>query len=146
MNAPTDITTAAPDLGLGAVHTPDEAVAALPYEEIWAADFEFQAPDGERPRPICMVAKELLSGRTLKLWRNKLLSLGKAPFRTDERVLFVAYFNSAEMGCFLELGWPMPVNCLDLYCEFRAKTNGLTLYNGSALRTNLPFAAVLRVI
>ena len=64
MNAPTDITTAAPDLGLGAVHTPDEAVAALPYEEIWAADFEFQAPDGERPRPICMVAKELLSGRT----------------------------------------------------------------------------------
>src|SRR5262245_18642593 len=38
--------------------------------------------------------------------------------------LFVAYFASAEMGCFLALGWPMPTHLLDLYVEFKWLTCG----------------------
>ena len=28
-----------------------------------------------------------------------------------------------KLGCFLVLGWPMPVNVLDLFAEFRVRTN-----------------------
>ncbi|WP_114652603.1 hypothetical protein [Polynucleobacter necessarius] len=42
----------------------------------------------------------------------------------------VAYFASAEMACFKALGWPMPKNILDLYAEFRNKTNGLPYLPG----------------
>jgi hypothetical protein len=37
----------------------------------------------------------------------------------------VAYYASAEIGCYLGLGWPLPVNVIDLYAEFRCQTNGL---------------------
>ena len=35
-------------------------------------------------------------------------------------------YASAELGCFQALGWPKPTNILDLFTEFRARTNGLT--------------------
>jgi hypothetical protein len=35
----------------------------LPYCQAWCVDFEFGAPPGERPSPICMVARELRTGR-----------------------------------------------------------------------------------
>jgi DNA polymerase I len=38
--------------------------------------------------------------------------------------LFVAYYASAELGCFKALGWPMPVRILDLFVEFRCHLNG----------------------
>ena len=38
------------------------------YREIWLVDFEFRAPPGERPEPLCMVAREWRSGRTIRLW------------------------------------------------------------------------------
>jgi hypothetical protein len=37
------------------------------------------------------------------------------PFPTDATALTVAYFASAEMTCFLALGWQLPVNLLDLF-------------------------------
>jgi hypothetical protein len=39
--------------------------------------------------------------------------------------LFVAYYASAELGCHKALGWPMPINILDLFTEFRELTNGI---------------------
>ena len=33
------------------------------FREIWLGDFEFHQPPGEKPEPICMVARELRSGR-----------------------------------------------------------------------------------
>ena len=48
----------------------------------------------------------------------------------DRDCLFVAYFASAELGCFLELGWPLPARVLDLYTEFRNATNRLSLPGG----------------
>lgn len=80
---------------------------SLPFREIWLCDFEFRAPEGERPWPVCMVAREHLSGREVRLWRDDLVKRLSAPFSTDRDALFVAYFSSAELGCFLELGWSL---------------------------------------
>ena len=52
------------------------------------------------------------------------------PFPTDSSTLFIAYVASAELGCFRALGWPMPERILDLYAEFRDRTNGLAVGRG----------------
>jgi DNA polymerase I-like protein with 3'-5' exonuclease and polymerase domains len=54
------------------------------------------------------------------------------PYPTGEDTLFVAYYASAEILCHLSLGWPVPRNIIDLYCEFR------TLHNGRYFSTNDP--------
>ena len=38
------------------------------FPEIWLCDFEFRAPDGERPEPVCMVAREWRTGSTIREW------------------------------------------------------------------------------
>ena len=103
------------------------------FREIWLVDFEFSAPPGERPQVVCLVAQELDSGRTLRVWQGELQGMDRPPYPIDEDTLFVAYYASAEMGCHLALGWPLPVNVLDLFVEFRNTTNGLTLPNGAKL-------------
>jgi DNA polymerase-1 len=96
------------------------------FDEIWCVDFEFESPDGGNPRPICMVALELNSGREVRLFGDELLTLPTAPYSTSAESLFVAYLASAELGCHLALGWPFPENVLDLYVEFRNLANGTT--------------------
>jgi predicted transport protein len=70
------------------------------------------------------IAEEVKTGRVIRLWRDELLALREAPFNVGPDNLFVAFFASAEFGCFLELGWPLPDNVLDLYAEHRVATNG----------------------
>jgi DNA polymerase family A len=101
------------------------------FPEIWIADFEFIADRGERPDPVCLVAWELRSGRELRLWRDQLGST--PPYPTDASSLFVAYYASAELGCHLALGWPIPARILDLFAEFRNRTNGLETPAGAGL-------------
>lgn len=103
------------------------------FREVWLVDFEFSAPPGERPDPVCLVAREFRSGRTLRLWCDDLRDRRVPPYPTDPDALFVAYFASAELGCHLALGWPLPARVLDLYVEFRNKTNGLSPNHGSGL-------------
>lgn len=103
------------------------------FIEIWAVDFEFTAPAGERPRPICLAAWELRSGRRLRLWEDDLRRLPGPPYRTDDQVVFLAYYASAEMGCHLALGWPLPENVIDLFTEFRNRTNGVPTAAGAGL-------------
>jgi hypothetical protein len=101
------------------------------FDEIWVVDFEFIALPGERPVPVCLVAWELHSDRKMRLWRDQ---LGPTPpYRIDARALFVGYYNSAELGCHRALGWPMPVRILDLFAEFRDRTNGLPTPAGNGL-------------
>ena len=95
-----------------------------PFREIWLVDFEFHQPPGERPELICMVAREFRTGRTMRVWFDELATLNAAPFDTSEAALFVAYYASAELNCFLSLGWAMPLRILDLFTEFRCMTNG----------------------
>jgi hypothetical protein len=55
------------------------------------------------------------------------------PYDTGPDTLFVAYYASAELGCHIALGWPMPDRILDLYAEFRCLTSGLHPVCGSSL-------------
>ena len=101
-----------------------EGDAGLPFRQVWAVDFEFIARPGERPEPVCLVARELRSGEMVRLWQDE-LRRPAPPFPVDKAALVVAYFASAELGCFKALGWPMPARILDLYAEYRVQTNGL---------------------
>ncbi len=103
------------------------------FREVWFVDFEFRAPPGHRPDPICMVASEYHSGVTKRLWHDELRIKSAAPFSTGRDALLVAYYASAELGCFLTLDWPLPECVLDLYVEFRCLTNGRPAPAGNGL-------------
>ncbi|MBS0289749.1 MAG: DNA polymerase I [Proteobacteria bacterium] len=103
------------------------------FREVWLVDFEFSAPPGEQPSVVCMVAHEIGSGKRIRVWQDELIKLKWPPYAICNDTLFVAYYASAEMGCHLKLNWPLPVNVLDLYVEFRNHTNGLTLPCGTSL-------------
>jgi hypothetical protein len=102
------------------------------FRQVWAVDFEFHAPPGERPAPLCCVAREMRSGWLERHW----LADGAPvlpPFGTGPDSLFVAFYASAELGCCLALGWPVPARILDLFVEFRCRTSGLPTPCGSSL-------------
>jgi hypothetical protein len=103
-----------------------------PFREVWLVDFEFTIPPGCRPSPLCLVAREFRSGRLVRLW----LGEGGAhplPYGAGPDALFVAYYASAELGCHLALGWPVPLRTLDLCAEFRCLTSGLPVPCGKSL-------------
>jgi DNA polymerase I len=111
------------------------------FHHIVVADFEFEfgghdsteaaGRSGERPRPVCMVAKDLCTGQTWRLWRGEFPAA--PPFPTGSDALFVAYYASAELGCFRALGWSKPAHILDLFTEFRDRTNGVAAPAGRGL-------------
>jgi DNA polymerase I len=110
---------------------PINSLYDLPFEEIWAHDFEFIARPGERPDVVCLAAHELRSGRTISLWRDELGE--QPPYRTDDNVAFVNFSGQAEMCCHLALGWPIPRNIIDLSAIFRCLTNGKATPEGKGL-------------
>jgi len=93
------------------------------FSKIWVVDFEFMATPGNRPIPVCVVAKEMHTGETKKIWLfdNPLTT---PPFNIGMQSLYLAYFNTAEFSCHLALGWELPQNTIDLFVEYRVKTNG----------------------
>lgn len=62
------------------------------YREVWLVDYEFRAPPGERPTPVCLVARELRSGRTLRFWEDDLRGRREPPYPTGPDSLLVAYY------------------------------------------------------
>jgi DNA polymerase-1 len=113
------------------------------YREIVLADFEFESRQGDRPVPVCMVTWELRSGRRFRIWLDQ---FGPTPpFATGPDVLFVAYYASAELGCYRVLGWPTPERILDLFAEFRDFTNGLSTPAGrDAINLAIPNSYLVR--
>jgi DNA polymerase I len=112
------------------------------FREIVVADFEFEALPGERQVPVCLVARELRSGRRFRLWQDELLRLKAPPYATGRDVLFVAFYASAELGCYRSINWPMPERVLDLYVEFRNHTNGLPTPAGAGLLGALAYCGL----
>jgi DNA polymerase I len=101
------------------------------FREVVVVDTEFITTPGDRPVPVCLVAHELRSGRPFRIWLDQ---LGSAPpYAMGPDVLFVAYYASAELGCYRVLNWPMPERILDLFTEFRARTNGIDTPAGNSL-------------
>jgi len=103
------------------------------FDRVVLADSEFGARPGARPNPVCFVFHELGSGRRTRTWLGGGGSVSPAPFVFDDRTLFVAYFSSAELGCFLALDWKLPARILDLYVEFSRLTSGTTRPCGRSL-------------
>jgi hypothetical protein len=79
-----------------------------------------------------MVAREFRTGRLIRKWLAD-STAPAMPYSTNPKSLFVAYYDSAELGCHLALGWPMPTRVLDLYAEFRCFTSGSVVPCGSGL-------------
>ena len=107
--------------------TPSE----LPFREIWLHDFEYVSQPGDHPDVVCLVAHELRSGQTLRLWRDQLGA--SPPYPTDDGALFVNFVANAECACHLALGWPLPAKVLDLNPVFRNLTNGRYTPDGKGL-------------
>jgi hypothetical protein len=101
----------------------------LPYNEIWVVDTEFcpgrglanGGRNGDPITPVCVVALELRSGRFIRQWYGEFSPF--PPYRLDADALFVGFFNTAEFGVHLALGWGKPARSIDLSIEFRHLTN-----------------------
>jgi hypothetical protein len=98
----------------------------LPFREAVTGDFEFRITPGGLPYVVCAVFRELHSSREMRFWRDELLRMRGPPFDVEKDV-FVAFYASAEIGCFLELGWQPPRHVVDLYVEHRCLTNGMQI-------------------
>jgi DNA polymerase I len=91
------------------------------FKKIWVVDFEFIAKPSEVQKPVCVVAHDIISGETKRVWLYE--NQVTAPYEMDAESLFVAYFSSAEWNCHLAMGWDLPKNVIDLFVEFRNVTN-----------------------
>jgi hypothetical protein len=112
----------------------------LPFHEVWAVDFEYYGADGgNRPIPVCLVAKELKTGRVIRLWQDEFGPF--PPYRLDADALFVAYAANAELACHIVLGWGQPARVLDLHAEFRRIAN-----DGSVDQRERGFFSLPRVV
>lgn len=109
------------------------------FQRIYCVDFEFTAPPGDTPTPLCMVALEVRSGRLIRSWFEPGTSpTSPLPLDTDDS-LYVSYYSTAEIGCHLALGWGYPTHLLDLFVEFRRYSNGARWRLGNSLLDALAF-------
>ena len=115
-------------------------VLALPFDELWAEDFEWIPRRGERPDVVCYGARELRSGRTLRLWRDQLDPT--SPNRTDSRALFLSFVFNAEGVSRLSLGWQLPAKIIDLSTLFRCVGNGRIVPQGKGLLGALAYYGI----
>lgn len=96
------------------------------YGRVWVADFEYWlgTSGNELPRPICFVAKDVLSGEVIRQW---LWQEEEPPclITTDEDSLYVSFVGSAEINCHRQLGWPIPARLIDLHAEHRRLRYGI---------------------
>ena len=100
------------------------SITLADFDEVVHLDFEFQAKNGGKPKPVCCVAIEQNSGKVYRCWLDGESPPIEPPFPHGPGVLTVAYFALAELGGYRALGWPSPKRGIDLYAEFRAATNG----------------------
>lgn len=103
------------------------------FSEVVVLDFEYGAPAGERPTPVCLVAHLLVSGRVVRLWKDELATRPAPPFPTDKNTLIAGYYMAGDLACFKALGWSCPERIIDVFAEFRNMTNGRALPSGAGL-------------
>src|SRR5215831_13316818 len=102
------------------------------YTHVICIDFEFYQPEGERPLPLCMATYEVFSGETTMTWL--LDGAPQAPaWPCTAHTLMVGYYASAELSCYLALGWAFPPRLVDAFAEFRCLSSGLTVPAGHGL-------------
>jgi hypothetical protein len=92
---------------------------------VWLLDTEYATPPGDPVIPVCVVAREFFSQRSIRQFFEPAQNY-ENPFPIGGDALFVAYAAQAEWSCFLSLGWELPTHILDLYAEFRNEISGRT--------------------
>jgi hypothetical protein len=108
----------------------------LPFQEIWVIDTEFYpgaglangGREGDAITPLCLVAREMRTGRVVRQWQDELGPF--PPYRLDADALIVGYMISAEFGTHIALGWGQPSRALDPFVEFRHYTNDGAVKSG----------------
>jgi DNA polymerase-1 len=92
------------------------------FRAVIAIDFEFRTEAYGHVRPVCMVAEDLISGQTWRVWLDGGGQMPQLPTGSD--VLYVSYSAPAEWSCYLSLDVQLPTNILDLYAWHRLSKNG----------------------
>lgn len=103
------------------------------FREVWVVDTEYISRPGQRPIPVCLVASELHSGSKHCLWQTHLVQSATPPYQVGDDCLFVAFSASGDLQVHHALGWPLPVNVLDLHVEYLNWTNGRRTQGQSGL-------------
>src|SRR6516162_7823195 len=93
----------------------------LKYDRLLCLDFEFRAPDGERPDPVSLAALELRTGKEF-CWRREQLG-STPPFDVSGKSLIFGFAIDAELECFEALQWQPPVNTIDCRIEWKMQVN-----------------------
>jgi len=93
---------------------------------------DYNLRPGDLPAPLCLVAyildENLNHVRTIKMWREKLLSCTRLPFDTGSNAIFAAYAAHAELTIFKVLNLPFPEHVFDLHTAYLASSNILLPY------------------
>jgi hypothetical protein len=97
------------------------------YREVWGWDTEFRPDANHRPDLVTLFAKEIRSGRTVRMRLADLLATGRLPFGNEPDTLVESYSAVAELACCLTAGVAMPRNVLCTYAETSALINGLEI-------------------
>jgi len=91
--------------------------------DVWICDFEYRSKEGDNPSPVCFVATEFNTGCTHRVWLDGVSNpIAPIDFK-DPSMTYVAFYSIAELSCHLALGWDIPTNIIDLFCEWRVYTN-----------------------
>lgn len=96
----------------------------LPFQDIYAIDFEFFGNDGDIPKIVCMVTQNIKTMEISRVWCDQLLEMKTPPFILGENTLLITYFAPAEIQSMLALDWSTALSIIDLFVEFRCETNG----------------------
>lgn len=89
---------------------------------VFVFDFEYHAPPGYRPLPLCWVVHNLLTRERFPQWLYGADS-GRCPFPTGSKTLWIGYGLTGDFECFIALNWPMPDDVIDLHVEHFAQVN-----------------------
>ena len=96
----------------------------LPFQDIYAIDFEFFGNDGDIQKIVCMVTQNIKTMEISRVWCDQLLEMKTPPFIMGENTLLITYFAPAEIQSMLALEWSTALSIIDLFVEFRCETNG----------------------
>jgi hypothetical protein len=94
------------------------------FREVWIMDTEYIARDGDRPIPVCVVARELHTGVTHRHWIEQPNQQRSPAYGLGDDCLLVAYSCLGDLQVHLGLGWELPAWVVDLHAEFRHWANG----------------------
>jgi hypothetical protein len=97
------------------------------FREVWGWDTEFLPDADHRPDLVTLFAKEIRSGRTVRVRLADLLAAGHLPFGNEPDTLVESYSAVAELACCLTAGVHVPRNVLCTYAETSMLINGLEI-------------------